>query len=53
MATYRCLPSSSGSRECRSPAARGSVKRRPLWISSVQKKVRKEIFIVKIKILTN
>lgn len=39
MATYRCLPSSSGSRECRSPAARGSVKRRPFWISSVQKKV--------------
>lgn len=38
MATYRCLPSSSGSRECRSPAARGSVKRRPFWISSVQKK---------------
>lgn len=51
MATYRCLPSSSGSRECRSPAARGSVKRRPFWISSVQKKASKEIFIVKIKTL--
>lgn len=40
MATYRCLPSSSGSRECRSPAARGSIKRRPFWISSVQKRER-------------
>lgn len=34
MATYRCLPSSSGSRECRSPAARGRVSSRPFWISS-------------------
>lgn len=34
MATYRRLPSSSGSRECRSPATRGSVSRRPFWISS-------------------
>lgn len=37
MATYRRLPSSSGSRECRSPAARGSVSKRPFWISSVKK----------------
>lgn len=34
MATYRRLPSSSGIREWRSPATRGSVSRRPFWISS-------------------
>ena len=34
MATYRRLPSSSGIRECRSPATRGNVSRRPFWISS-------------------
>lgn len=34
MATYRFRPSSSGSRECRSPAASGRVSSRPFWISS-------------------
>lgn len=40
MATYRRRPSSSGNRECRSPATRGSVSRRPFWISSVEKDMK-------------
>lgn len=44
MATYRRLPSSSGSRECRSPATRGSVSRRPFWISSEKDEGKKSGF---------
>lgn len=42
IATYRRLPSSSGSRECRSPATRGSVSSRPFWISSDEEEGRGE-----------
>lgn len=44
MATYRRLLSSSGSREWRSPASKGSVSRRPFWMSSAVEKKKKSIW---------